>query len=76
MASACDFLVIGGGSSGAIVARRLADRSAGHVILLEAGKSDEGDPAALDLALLDEQTPDYDWAFRAPPLRGAPPTLS
>jgi choline oxidase len=65
----CDYLIIGGGSSGCVVAKRLAERSLGRIILLEAGKSDEGDPAAIDLKRLDEQTPDYDWGFTATTLR-------
>lgn len=75
MTITCDYLIIGGGSSGAVVARRLAEKSQGRIILLEAGKSDEGDPAAVDLARLDEQTEDYDWGFRAATLVGAPPEL-
>jgi choline dehydrogenase-like flavoprotein len=71
----CDYLVIGGGSSGAVVAKRLAERTTGRIILLEAGKADEGDPAAVDLARLDEQTADYDWGFQASPLKGAPAIL-
>ncbi|CAN5309035.1 GMC family oxidoreductase N-terminal domain-containing protein [soil metagenome] len=70
MGEACDFLVIGGGSAGAIVARRLADRSKGRVILLEAGKSDEADMAAIDLSRVDDLTPAHDWGFTAPPVRG------
>ena len=76
MTHTCDYLIIGGGSSGAVVARRLAERHSGRIILIEAGKSDEGDPAALDLKRLDEQTPDYDWGFRAAPLPGSPPLLN
>jgi choline dehydrogenase-like flavoprotein len=71
----CDYLIIGGGSAGAVVARRLAERSTGRIILLEAGKADEGDPASVDLTRLDEQTGSYDWGFRASPLKGAPPLL-
>ncbi len=71
----CDYLIIGGGSAGAVVARRLAERSTGRIILLEAGKADEGDPASVDLTRLDEQTASYDWGFRASPLKGAPPLL-
>ena len=48
MTTLCDYLIIGGGSSGAVVARRLADRTSGRIILLEAGKSDEGDPSAIE----------------------------
>jgi choline dehydrogenase-like flavoprotein len=74
--SGCDYLIIGGGSSGAVLARRLAERHTGRIILMEAGKSDEGDPAAVDLARLDEQTAAYDWGFRAAPLAGAAPELN
>lgn len=66
----CDYLIIGGGSAGCIVARRLAEKSSGRIVLLEAGRSDEGDPAATDLARLDEQTEGYDWGFRAATLAG------
>ncbi len=38
MTEICDFLVIGGGSAGCIIAKRLAEKSAGRIILLEAGK--------------------------------------
>ncbi|WP_395661423.1 GMC family oxidoreductase [Aestuariivirga sp.] len=75
MTAICDYLIIGGGSAGAVVARRLAEKVQGRIILLEAGKADEGDPAATDLTRLDEQTADYDWGFRASPLAGAPPLL-
>ena len=66
--SHCDYLVIGGGAAGCIVARRLAEHSGNQVILLEAGKSDEGDPIATDLSRLDEQDDSYDWGYRACPL--------
>jgi choline dehydrogenase-like flavoprotein len=71
-----DFLIIGGGTAGSIVARRLAERADGRIILLEAGKVDEGDPAAVDLSRLDEQTAGYDWGFKASTLAGAEPELS
>ena len=41
----CDFLIVGGGSAGCILARRLADANIGTVILLEAGDSDEDNPS-------------------------------
>lgn len=75
MTETCDFLIVGGGSSGCIVAQRLAERTKGRIILLEAGKSDEGDPAATDLNRLDEQTADYDWGFTAATLPGRPAEL-
>lgn len=67
----CDYLVIGGGAAGCIVARRLAARASARVILLEAGKSDEGDPIATDLSLLEEQDESYDWGYRASPVAGS-----
>ena len=72
----CDFLIIGGGSAGCIVAKRLAERTAGRIILLEAGKKDEGDATATDLARLDDQTDEYDWGFKASTLAGRKPELS
>ena len=72
----CDFLIIGGGSAGCIIARRLAEKSGGRIILLEAGKKDEGDPAAVDLFRLDDQTEDYDWGFKAATLADRKPELN
>ena len=76
MIEACDFLVIGGGSAGCIIAKRLSEKTTGRIILLEAGKSDEGDPAATDLSRLDEQTAGYDWGFKASALAGGKPELN
>lgn len=44
-----DYVVVGGGTSGAIVAARLAQNSAATVCLVEAGPSDEGDRRILEL---------------------------
>lgn len=76
MTEICDFLIIGGGSAGCIIAKRLAEKSTGRIILLEAGKKDEGDAAATDLSRLDEQTEDYDWGFKAATLAGSKPELN
>lgn len=72
----CDYLIIGGGVAGCVIARRLADRTSARIILLEAGRSDEGDPAATDLSRLDDLDDSYDWGFRASPLSGSAPELS
>ncbi|MDP3859062.1 MAG: GMC family oxidoreductase [Stagnimonas sp.] len=42
-----DYVVIGGGSSGCIVAARLAEANAGSVLLLEAGEPAEAHPESL-----------------------------
>ena len=76
MTEICDFLIIGGGSAGCIIAKRLAEKSTGRIILLEAGKKDEGDAAATDLSRLDDQTDGYDWGFKASTLAGAKPELN
>jgi choline dehydrogenase len=61
---AYDYIVVGGGSGGAVVARRLAERSDATVLLLEAGPSDIGIAAISDAArwtaLLGS---DHDWGY-------------
>ncbi|MFN8217906.1 MAG: GMC family oxidoreductase N-terminal domain-containing protein [Solirubrobacterales bacterium] len=47
--SSFDYLVVGGGAAGAVVARRLAEGGTGSVCLLEAGPSDEADQRVLRL---------------------------
>lgn len=62
-----DFIVCGGGASGSVVARRLAENADAHVLLIEAGGDDEAesvlDPAQWPLNLGSER----DWGFQALP---------
>lgn len=62
-----DFIVCGAGASGSVVARRLADNPDVHVLLIEAGGSDEIetvlDPSQWPLNLGSER----DWGFQATP---------
>lgn len=64
-----DYVVVGGGSAGAIIARRLADADVGRVALIEAGPVDEGVPCLMDISKLAEQPADLDWGFSPPPWR-------
>jgi choline dehydrogenase len=59
-----DFIIVGGGSGGSVVARRLAERSDASILLIEAGPSDVGVAAIADAgnwtALLRGI---YDWGY-------------
>ena len=62
-----DFIVCGSGSSGSVVARRLAENPAVSVLLLEAGGSDDH-PEVLDpLRWIANLGSERDWNFRAEP---------
>lgn len=67
-----DYIVVGGGTAGAVVAARLAEQTGVHVALFEAGPSDEGDEAILTLRNWPKllRTPlDFDYLIE-PQLRG------
>jgi choline oxidase len=67
-----DYIVVGGGTAGAVVAARLAEQTGVHVAVFEAGPSDEGDEAILTLRNWPKllRTPlDFDYLIE-PQLRG------
>lgn len=62
-----DFIVCGGGTAGCVIARRLAENPAVHVLLIEAGGSDRV-PAVVDTTLwMSNIGSERDWGYKAQP---------
>src|SRR5215470_148766 len=70
-----DYIIVGGGGSGAVLARRLAETVDAHVALVEAGPSDEGVAEVADLRRYHEVAWESPLSQRLPivaPARGNP----
>src|SRR5262245_64142631 len=63
-----DYVIVGAGSAGCVVARRLLDGTDATVLLLEAGRSDEGVSSISNPPQwLENIGSPYDWAYRYDP---------
>ena len=62
-----DFIVCGAGSSGCVVARRLAENGAAQVLLIEAGGGDEAETVMDPARWTANLGTDRDWGFVAEP---------
>jgi choline oxidase len=66
-----DYIIVGGGAAGSIVAARLAENPKSNVLLLEAGPSDVDDPKAMLMSRLEDQDETYDWGYDAQTVAGS-----
>jgi choline dehydrogenase-like flavoprotein len=64
-----DFIVVGGGTAGLVVAARLTEDPSVQVLVLEAGSNKHNDPKILTPGLASSMldNPDYDWEFLTVP---------
>eukprot|EP01100_Stratorugosa_tubuloviscum_P013643 TRINITY_DN6973_c0_g1_i1.p1 TRINITY_DN6973_c0_g1~~TRINITY_DN6973_c0_g1_i1.p1 ORF type:complete len:652 (-),score=257.28 TRINITY_DN6973_c0_g1_i1:127-1986(-) len=63
-----DFVIIGAGSAGAVLANRLSENPTVSVLLLEAGKKEtESNVISVPAAAFDLQNTEFDWANRTEP---------
>lgn len=64
-----DFVVVGGGTSGLVVANRLTEDPHVQVLVLEAGTNRLNDPRVMipGLGIATFEDPDFDWNFRPSP---------
>ena len=64
-----DYVIVGGGTSGLVLANRLTEDPNVHVLVLEAGANKNKDPKIMipGLGTTTYNDPEYDWSFRSIP---------
>ncbi|KAF1349928.1 putative aryl-alcohol dehydrogenase [Delphinella strobiligena] len=67
-----DYIIIGGGTSGLVIASRLTEDHSIRVLVIEAGADRRNDPRSFipGLAAQAYDDPDFDWSFQTTPQRG------
>lgn len=70
-----DFVVVGGGTAGLVIANRLTEDPSVKVLVLEAGSNRVDDPriSVPGLAASTYWDPDFDWRITSPPQVNSPP---
>jgi choline dehydrogenase-like flavoprotein len=64
-----DYIIVGGGTAGLVVASRLSEDASVRVLVIEAGPDHESNPLVLTPGLVAGLygNPEYDWNFTSPP---------
>ena len=62
-----DYIIVGAGSAGCVLANRLSELQNSTVLLIEAGGPDDKPEIHIPLAFLDLQKTEVDWTFKTTP---------